>query len=79
MKIEIKVNRYRAADGTDYKFGEIAEVGQEEGDAAIAANVGIVSGSVPAQSPMATSVPEPEPVEPVSKRERPPGKSSREE
>ena len=79
MKIEIKVNRYRAADGTDYKFGEIAEVSPEEGAAAIAANVGIMSGSVPAQSPMVTSIPEPEPVESVSKRERPPGKTSREE
>ena len=79
MKIEIKVNRYRAADGTDYKFGEIAEVSQEEGAAAIAANVGVEFGSVPVQPPMATSVPEPEPVEPVSKRERPPGKTSREE
>ena len=79
MKIEIKVNRYRAADGTDYKLGEIAEVSPEEGAAAIAANVGVEFGSVPVQPPMVTSIPEPEPVEPVSKRERPPGKSSREE
>ena len=79
MKIEIKVNRYRAADGTDYKFGEIAEVSPEEGAAAIAANVGVELGSMPVQSPMVTSIPEPEPVESVSKRERPPGKTSREE
>lgn len=79
MKIEIKVNRYRAADGTDYKLGEIAEVSPEEGAAAIAANVGVDFGSVPIQPPVAMSVPEPKPVEPVSKRERPPGKPTREE
>lgn len=78
MKIEIKVNRYRAADGTDYRLGEIAEVSSEEGAAAIAANVGVEFGSVPVQPPVATSVPEPKPVEPVSKRERPPGKSREE-
>ena len=79
MKIEIKVSKYRAADGTDYKLGEIAEVSPEEGAAAIAANVGVELGSMPVQPPVATSVPEPEPVEPISKRERPPGKTSREE
>ena len=79
MKVEIIVNKYRAVDGTDYKYGDIAEVEYSEGMAAIAANVAKETGKQPEKTPeIKASVPEPEPVEPVSKRGRPPGKPEEE-
>ncbi len=46
MKVKIIVGKYKAADENWYKFGEVVDLPESEGRAAIAGNVAIEMGSV---------------------------------